>query len=233
MAGRLTIAGRIATAALAVVLACGPWRSAALAQNGDATSDRPACQPQPPTGVPASRLALMARGFNLTGWLDTTTPRRPDETALAALRRRGLTHIRLPVAAERLMDAFSTRDRVTEQLRELDRAIDHLIALGFGVSLDLHPGDRLGRLHVADRERAFDLITSAWTVLARRYADRSVERLFFEVLNEPTVRADPRKTRLAIGLDAMRPKTYPLSRATQTVAHEHVIRTIRVGADQI
>jgi len=30
--------------------------------------------------VPASRLATLARGFNLTGWLDSRAPQRPDPT---------------------------------------------------------------------------------------------------------------------------------------------------------
>src|SRR5262249_24199730 len=139
-------------------------------------------------GVPMSRLVIMARGFNLTGWLDGETPRRPDEAALAGLRARGLTHIRLPVNPEHLMALFNGTDHVDDRFEELDRAIDRLIALGFGVSLDLHPGGGLGGFLVSDPERGFALVRDLWLALARRYADRPAERLFFEVLNEPTVK---------------------------------------------
>ncbi len=115
------------------------------------------------------------------------TTRRPDRAALAGLRARGFTHIRLPVAAERLLTAFGSGDAVARQLAELDTAVDTLIGLGFGVSLDLHPGDRFGRLHVSDPDRGFALIETLWQMLARRYAGRSPDRLFFEVLNEPTI----------------------------------------------
>ena len=39
------------------------------------------------------------------------------------------------------------------ELVELDSAVDTLTGLGFGVSIDLHPGDRLGRLHAAEPDR--------------------------------------------------------------------------------
>ena len=145
---------------------------------------RAVCNPQ--TGVPATRLATMARGFNLTSWLEGPSPRAPDERALAGLLRRGMTHIRLPVTPEKLSETFSSRDQVAAQLKTLDYAVDRLIGLGFGVSLDVHPGDKLGRLHVAEPDRAFEILKSVWLTLARRYADRPAERLYFEVLNEPT-----------------------------------------------
>jgi endoglucanase len=139
------------------------------------------------SGVPQARLALLARGFNLTGWLDGADTRRPDQRLLAELHRRGFSHVRLPVTPERLMEVFSAAKGIGRDLEELDRAVDTLIGLGFGVSLDMHPGERLGRLHVAEPQVAFGLIENLWRRLARRYANRSPDRLFLEVLNEPGV----------------------------------------------
>ena len=150
-------------------------------------ADRRGCEPYPSAGVKSERVATLSRGFNLTGWMDGETPRRPDERVLAGLRARGFTHIRLPVTAERLLAAFSSRDDVALKLAELDIAVDTLMGLGFGVSIDLHPGDRLGRLHVTEPDRGFELINGLWRILAQRHAGRSPERLFFEVLNEPTI----------------------------------------------
>jgi endoglucanase len=98
-----------------------------------------------------------------------------------------LTHVRLPVTPERLLETFNGADKVRRDLEELDRAIDGLIGLGFGVSLDLHPGGKLGPLHVADPQTAFVLLDGLWRRLARRYAGRPAGQLFFEVLNEPGV----------------------------------------------
>ena len=139
------------------------------------------------TGVPAQRLAALARGFNLPGWLDGSETRRPDIGTLAALHRRGFTHVRLPVTPERLMAAFSAPADVARDRAELDAALDRLLAIGFSVSLDLHPGERLSRLHKTEPERAFALIDALWRELARHYARRPADRLFFEVLNEPSV----------------------------------------------
>jgi endoglucanase len=158
----------------------------ARGQIPDAASERAACDAQAASGVPQARLALLERGFNLTSWLDGPQTRRPDLATLAKLRQRGLTHVRLPVTPERLLEAFSGADNVRRDLKELDRAIDTLIDLGFGVSLDMHPGDRLGPLQVTDPQTAFDLFDGLWRQLAHRYANRPAGQLFFEVLNEPT-----------------------------------------------
>jgi endoglucanase len=88
----------------------------------------PACDVQ--TGVPPSRLAMLARGFNLPGWLEGSTPRQPDLAVLASLNVRGFTHIRLPVGAEGLMEAFSSRGDVARHLGDLDVAISALTRLG-------------------------------------------------------------------------------------------------------
>ena len=136
--------------------------------------------------MPQARLALLARGFNLTSWLDGPQTRRPDLTALKKLRQRGLTHVRLPVTPERLLESFNGADSVRRGFAELDRAIDSLIGLGFGVSLTCIQVTRLGPLQVTDPQMAFELFDGLWRRLAHRYADRPAGQLFFEVLNEPT-----------------------------------------------
>jgi endoglucanase len=139
------------------------------------------------TTVPAQRVAALARGFNLPGWLDGSATRRPDMGTLTALHRRGFTHIRLPVTPERLMAAFSAPADLTRDRAELDAALDRLLAIGFAVTLDLHPGERLSHLHKTEPERAFVLLDALWRELARHHARRPADRLFFEVLNEPAV----------------------------------------------
>jgi endoglucanase len=85
------------------------------------------------------------------------------------------------------MPEFSAEPDIARDRAELDAAIDRLIAIGFAISLDLHPGSRLERMHVAEPERAFELLDALWRQLSRRYAGRPADRLFFEVLNEPAV----------------------------------------------
>ena len=161
--------------------------SSAAGENSGRASNRPACEAQMASGVPRSRLAVLARGFNLPGWLEGSAPRRPDTAVLASLNARGFTHIRLPVGAELLIEEFSARSNVARQLTELDVAIDTLIHIGFAVTIDLHPGNRFARLHVAEPDRALGLLEALWRLLARRYAGLAPDRVFFEALNEPPV----------------------------------------------
>jgi endoglucanase len=173
--------GAIAGLLVGTALAVAP---ASLASAVSASLD---CSVLTHTTVPAPRLAALARGFNLPGWLDGTQTRRPDMVTLAALRRRGFTHVRLPVTPERLLLAFSTATDVARDRVELADAINRLISIGFAVSLDLHPGERMSALHKAEPERAFSLLDGLWRELARQFAAHPADRLFFEVLNEPSV----------------------------------------------
>jgi endoglucanase len=176
MTRRNTLAGLLLGTALALAPAFATFRAQAAE-----------CSFLTETTVPAPRLAALARGFNLPGWLDGAQTRRPDLATLAALRQRGFKHIRLPVTPERLLPAFSTAAEVARDRAELAAAIDRLISIGFAVSLDLHPGERLSQLHRDEPERAFGLIDGLWRELARRYAAYPADRLFFEILNEPGV----------------------------------------------
>jgi len=137
--------------------------------------------------VSTSRLATLARGFNLTGWVGAWPPQRPSQEALARLYVRGFTHVRLPVKAELLIEDFNGREELGLHFNELDRAIASLLDIGFGVTLDLHPSSKFGRLHATNPELGFELLDRLWHELAHRYAHLPAERLFFEVLNEPTV----------------------------------------------
>jgi len=139
-------------------------------------------------GVPQSRLAALGRGFNLPGWLEIP-PRPPDMRALAQLQARGFTHVRLPVAVETLSEAFNTPQGVARQLGALDSAVDALIGLDFVVTIDLHPSGQFVNFHLDHPEQALRILQTVWNVLARRYANRSPERVVFEVLNEPAVAA--------------------------------------------
>src|SRR5262245_31796399 len=120
------------------------------------------CTATATSDVASARLSLLARGFNLTGWMDNGSRRRPDFALLGMLRARGLTHVRLPVAAEPLLGAFSDRQTVADQLKELDFALQTLLKIGFAVSLDVHPGGKFSRLHASDPDEGFRLLQSLW-----------------------------------------------------------------------
>jgi endoglucanase len=146
------------------------------------------CPPQDTHGVPAARLAVLARGFNVPGWMGGVRTQQPDVAVLARLHDRGFTHIRLPVLPDRLMPLFSPPSDIARDLGVLDLAVEALMAIGFAVSLDMHPGGgRFEKLHKTEPDRGLALLDALWATLAKRYARWNPERLFFEVLNEPSV----------------------------------------------
>lgn len=149
-----------------------------------------ACAPAASSGVPPDRLKRLARGFNLTGWVDQDEPRRPDPEALRLLfSERGLTHVRLPLTLEAVSQAFVPRAQMARRLKEVDAAVAELLRIGYAVSLDLHPGSDFNRLHRTEPERALSILLDLWRSLASRYAGRPADRVLFELLNEPGVAA--------------------------------------------
>ena len=167
-------------ASVAVLLA-----AAAPAREADQGLDSARCSSLIQADVPRTRLERLARGFNLTGWLDGDDVRRPDQRALRDLRARGFTHVRLPVQAELISHAFSSPEKVSAQLKELDYALDTLLRLGYAVSIDMHPAGRFAQLWRSDQDRAARELESIWRVVARRYRDRPSDQVLFELLNEP------------------------------------------------
>src|SRR4051812_18065991 len=76
--------------------------------------------------VPPQRIAAMSRGFNADGWLNGPQATPPAAPLLLELRKAGMTHVRLPVPAERLMRRFASAAEREDVLRELGRAIKEL-----------------------------------------------------------------------------------------------------------
>ncbi|HLH51178.1 MAG TPA: hypothetical protein VKV96_17705, partial [Roseiarcus sp.] len=73
--------------------------------------------------VAEDRLKRLARGFNLPDQAPLVPGKKPDRATLAWLRRRGMSHVRLPVLGEAAMARFADRDRIRAALDDLDRAL--------------------------------------------------------------------------------------------------------------
>jgi endoglucanase len=140
--------------------------------------------------VPASVIQALSRGFNLDGWFNENESAPPSTELLRELRKAGMSHVRLPVPAERVMPRFASKAERDERLQEIDRALSELLSLGYHVSLDLHPGDRFNQLHQQDPETSLREMKDAWTGLARTMRRHPADRVFAELLNEPDLDAD-------------------------------------------
>jgi endoglucanase len=144
----------------------------------------------PTSGVPEQTIAALARGINVSNWTENARLQGPRPELLRIVRSAGFTHIRLPVAGDLVMHAFSPQVTVERQLAGVDAALTELIGLGFHVSVDLHPGEGFGRLHRDDPKSSMAAMIDAWSGLARVIRKHPVERVFAELLNEPDVAPD-------------------------------------------
>jgi endoglucanase len=137
--------------------------------------------------VPDEAIKALSHGFNLAGWLDGPQSVPPEISVLRTLRKAGMTHIRLPVSAERVMQRFTSAQDIDGQLRSLDHALKVLLSIGYHVSVDLHPGERFSRLHRDDPEASMAALEDAWNHLAGVIERRSPALVFAELLNEPDI----------------------------------------------
>jgi endoglucanase len=150
------------------------------------------CVPVPQTVAP-NRLAALSRGFNADGWINGAAP---SPGLLQQLRRAGMSHVRLPVPAERVMPRFAAKAERDETLRVLDKALKQLSALGYATSVDLHPGERFNRLHKEDPDAALREMQDAWSGLAELMRPYPADRIFAELLNEPDIDAERWQTQV-------------------------------------
>jgi len=129
---------------------------------------------------------IPTRGFALPDWL-ATQARVPATALLMELRARGFESIRLPVDP-----AYVTPSTLTGILDVLTA----VTGFGFNVILDLHPGGDLEP----------DQVIRAWDLLAPVLADTPPDKVYAELLNEPSF--EPRawrslRDRLAGDIDAV------------------------------
>lgn len=134
--------------------------------------------------------ALLARGFNLPNWAPSYQGYRPDDFLLRHLRAEGFSHVRLPVAAEKVMAHFTLSGERKAFLEALDAIILRLTALDYAVSLDLHPSGPFAQMHKDEPEEAFLHLKEGWDYLVDHAEDWPKARVYFELLNEPSIEAD-------------------------------------------
>lgn len=150
-----------------------------------------------PGGVPADRLARLARGVNMSHWFAqapfsrATLQSRHTADEFHALRRVGLTHVRFPLDPYVL---FSERDPARldpDRLPLLDAALDMILQADLAVIVELHPEDRfVDRLAVDDG--FVDAVVQFWRALAAHLGKRDPGMLFLEALNEAHFDNPPR-----------------------------------------
>jgi aryl-phospho-beta-D-glucosidase BglC (GH1 family) len=146
---------------------------------------------------PAERVALLARGVNLSHWI--WLPQAKDAAArgtfitiqeLRDLKAAGITHVRLPFEPASVWDAQAHQFK-PDGLSELRSAITLCQSAGLAVVVDAHPTDTPSPWAALDVHGACPELTLFWNALAKNLADTDPERTFLEILNEPHGTKDP------------------------------------------
>jgi aryl-phospho-beta-D-glucosidase BglC (GH1 family) len=145
-----------------------------------------------PSLLPASRLAHLRRGINLSAWFaQVYDPKGYTKehfetwitaSDIALIKSAGFDHVRLSLNPQPMMDAAS-HGQGEQYFGYLDSAMKMILEAGLAVELDMHPNsDFKERLNQNDFVERF---ADFWRTLAKRYASYDHQRVFFEILNEP------------------------------------------------
>lgn len=143
--------------------------------------------------VPASRIARLRRGINLSHWFaqspDYSKAHLDSHTTaedFALIRRLGIDHVRLPLEPALLFNGDDPSNLNQEYLKYLDNALDLILTQELAVIVDIHPSDEFKRqLNGSDRQ--IEAFGTFWRSLALHLSTRDPELVFLEVINEPMV----------------------------------------------
>jgi endoglucanase len=141
-----------------------------------------------------ARAQHLQHGINASEWFAQSgdysvarTNRYTDAQDIALMAKLGFDHVRLSIDPVPLEQSPRGADGLNADfVGRLDRAVDAMLGHGLAVIIDVHPEDNYKQqLRTSDDQ--VDQLTSVWRKLARHYANRDSDRVFFEILNEPEV----------------------------------------------
>jgi endoglucanase len=145
------------------------------------------------SAVPASRLARLRHGINLSHWFaqsgDYSKAHLESHTTaedIALIKSIGFDHVRLTVEPAPLFNGEDPGRLKVEYLKYLDHALDLILAQRLAVIVDIHPSDEF-KVKLNSNDRQIEAFGKFWRALAQHLATRDPERVFLEVINEPMV----------------------------------------------
>src|SRR6266403_3155397 len=145
------------------------------------------------SSVPASRVARLRHGINLSHWFAQSndyskahldSPTTAEDVAL--IRKIGFDHVRLTLEPAPLFNADDPSRLKADYLSYLDHALDMILAQGLAVIVDIHPSDEFKK-KLNSNDSQIEAFGEFWRALAQHLSTRDPERVFLEVINEPMV----------------------------------------------
>jgi endoglucanase len=150
--------------------------------------------PQPTPEGAAEPVPTLRRGLNLSHWFaQARSPQGYSQEHLTAhttasdvalIRRLGFDHARLSVDPTLLFMPTNVEIVQRDRLQELERAVRMIIDADLAVVIDMHPTPDFKKALERD-DGLVERFADFWRDLAGRFATLPVERVVFEILNEP------------------------------------------------
>src|ERR1700721_1333904 len=149
------------------------------------------------SSVPAARLAHIRHGINLSEWFAQVYDPKgytkehfeswTTASDIALIKSAGFDHVRLSVNPQPMMEAVRHRNASAEYFGYLDAAVKMILDAGLAVEIDMHP-DSDFKTRLAKEDEFVERFADFWSIVAKHYASRDPDRVFFEILNEPEMR---------------------------------------------
>lgn len=145
------------------------------------------------TGLASRRAEHLRRGINLSMWYaqanDYSAARLASYTTDAdfkLVKSLGFDHVRLSINPEPLIAEPQAGSLRPEAIGRLDATVKQLTDDGLNVILDIHPEEGWkGKL--AKGEDGTAQFLAFWSSFAGHFSSTDPEKIFFEVMNEPTM----------------------------------------------
>src|SRR2546425_12368416 len=142
----------------------------------------------------AQLVPTLRRGLNLSHWFAQarSAPGYSQEhltahttaSDVALIHRVGFEHVRTSVDPALLFTPANVEIVQRDRLQELERAIRMIIDADLAVVIDMHPTPDFKKALARD-DSYVERFADFWRDLAGRFAGLPVERVVFEILNEP------------------------------------------------
>jgi endoglucanase len=142
-------------------------------------------------GLAFQRAQRLRRGLNLSNWYsgtgDYSSARLNAYMSVADMRmikQLGFDHVRLNVAPEFLIASATSGTLSPVAISRLDQTVNELTGAGLNIVLEMQPEESWKKLLATDD--GVENLLKLWTTLASHYSSTDPDRMFFEVMNEPS-----------------------------------------------
>ena len=177
------------------------------------------------TTIANNYTTVLSKGINLSNWFNSYSDpgqysNRFTTAALQLIKQKGFTYVRLPIGETVLFNAANPSVLNTANLTFVDNAVNNCIAVGLGVTINLHAWKNDVDSLLAASPAFGDKIAAYWKTTATFFKKYPTDKIYFEVYNEPHASSGGLTTQ---AYSWWQPVQQKLIQAIREVAPDHYI----------